>query len=370
MDKVGVFVLVIAGVSAQFDPFPGSRCNCSTFCSGLCAINATGRANITVYRMTPFGVLDLTNKDTGDAPGDTSFVISRKTAGYECMKNPKAPGCSTVTQFTGDVPNSTDLVLAFTIEVDGNWGPYLMCNPANTSFPRGPWKCLTDAYPTPKPWPAQCSAFTGRTGYCPTYPPAERPQVTSLAECCSAAHAAGISVWSYDATANSSCALYSYLNDTAYKPCKEGVVGFSEYRCDCPRVHRTVGRANLTALGGPDHPVGGIWYSHPEGGECAPGQQIGHNGCTWRSIRRERAINASCMYHRIDTVVENAGKACLSQCQQPHNSTSSCYLACYAQAVEELPNEQLVKPWYAAFEQPEYGGCLEVHLEDPASASI
>ena len=37
--------------------------------------------NITVYRMTPFGVLDMVNKDTGDVKGDTSFVLSRKTAG-------------------------------------------------------------------------------------------------------------------------------------------------------------------------------------------------------------------------------------------------------------------------------------------------
>jgi len=33
---------------------------------------------MTFYRMTMKGVYDLTNKDTGDVAGDTSFVIAEK----------------------------------------------------------------------------------------------------------------------------------------------------------------------------------------------------------------------------------------------------------------------------------------------------
>ena len=34
--------------------------------------------------------------------------------------------------FEGDIPSSSDLVLQFSIEVDGQWGPYGACNPPGT----------------------------------------------------------------------------------------------------------------------------------------------------------------------------------------------------------------------------------------------
>lgn len=74
--------------------------------------------------MTPFGVLDLAEKNSADMPGDVSFVISRRTAAYECKVNPTSWGCSTMVQFEGDDPNSTDLVLQMTVEVDGQWGEW------------------------------------------------------------------------------------------------------------------------------------------------------------------------------------------------------------------------------------------------------
>ena len=72
---------------------------------------------MTLYRMTQFGVVDMTNKDTGDVLGDTSFVISRRTTAYECRQNPNSYMCSNLAQFQGDVPNCTDLVLKWKIEV-------------------------------------------------------------------------------------------------------------------------------------------------------------------------------------------------------------------------------------------------------------
>ena len=49
--------------------------------------------------------------------------------------------CKDIAQFEGDDANSTDLVLEMKVEVDGQWGPYLECNPVNTTDPLGAWHC-------------------------------------------------------------------------------------------------------------------------------------------------------------------------------------------------------------------------------------
>ena len=46
-------------------------------------------------------VVDMTNKNTGDVLGDTSFVISRRTSAYECKKDPTNFMCSGIAQFSG-----------------------------------------------------------------------------------------------------------------------------------------------------------------------------------------------------------------------------------------------------------------------------
>jgi hypothetical protein len=67
------------------DPFANSGCDCDRFCNYECAINATDApVNMTFYRMTMKDVNDLSNKNTGDIPGDTSFVISRKDSAFYC----------------------------------------------------------------------------------------------------------------------------------------------------------------------------------------------------------------------------------------------------------------------------------------------
>ena len=49
--------------------------------------------------------------------------------------------CKDLTQFSGDTKNSTDQVAAYTIETDGQWGPYLYCNPVDPDAPHGDWDC-------------------------------------------------------------------------------------------------------------------------------------------------------------------------------------------------------------------------------------
>ena len=75
------------------DPFAGSGCDCDRFCKHECAINATEPANITMYRMTMKGVYDLADKDTGNIPGDTGFLLSRRETAFFCRNNPDSFKC-------------------------------------------------------------------------------------------------------------------------------------------------------------------------------------------------------------------------------------------------------------------------------------
>ena len=107
----------------------------------------------------PFDALTLTNKNTGDVPGDVSFVLSRKAIGVDCSKDPTSARCF----FNGDEANSTDVIIQFEVEVDGNWGPYEYCNPTKTDDPKDGFTCLatlagimppSPGRPSPKP---ECS---------------------------------------------------------------------------------------------------------------------------------------------------------------------------------------------------------------------
>ena len=131
--------------------------------------------------------------------------------------------------------------------------------------------------------------------------------------------------------------------------------------CDCPRVHKTVGRENLTVVfGNPQtdpqaaqYPTGGEWYSHPTAGRCTGGHTVGDgSGCTWEG-KVAKVIEAKCMYKLVDANIEAMGKACFDSCPQPSNRTSSCYLSCFSNVTLTAPRAALLEPWAQAFE----GGC-------------
>jgi len=104
--------------------------------------------------MTMAGVTGLANKDTGDSSGDTSFLLKTRSYALTCRQNPRAMECRQA-QFQGDRANSTDLIVAFDVEVDGGWGPYLQCNPRNNTAPREGWFCR--GYEQPFDWPKVCA---------------------------------------------------------------------------------------------------------------------------------------------------------------------------------------------------------------------
>ena len=86
-----------------------------TRCSYNTPSEDTGKINMTVYRMTPFGVLNLDEKDSGDVSGDMEFVLAQRQNALNCRKNPMQSSCKELTNFAGDDPNSTDLVIEFKV---------------------------------------------------------------------------------------------------------------------------------------------------------------------------------------------------------------------------------------------------------------
>lgn len=369
MHLFGLFVAGVGVVAGQHhgDPFAGSNCTCATFCDDKCSINPSKPHNITLFRMTPFGVLDLANKNTGDSHGDTSFVLSKKTNAYSCRQDPTAFQCNGLAQFTGDDPNSTDLILSLTVELDGEWGPYLPCNPLNSSNEvKGPWACKTSISPGGTPPPPQCKAgnFTVFAGYCWQGLFPKKVAAANEGDCCAAATTAGITKWEYT---DGECSLFKIASFP--KPCgKNSTLGYAsdESSCNCPRVQQTVGRENLTSSRPSSHSTnsyhaaGGEWYSHPAAGECGPGHHVGDgSGCAWRVVAQNKAINATCMYRRLDANVESHDSSCFAGCAQPHNVTSTCYLKCYSDAVGDMTPDELAQPWDDGFAA---AGCPEVRL--------
>eukprot|EP00729_Bicosta_minor_P030789 gene30789-19394_t len=91
---------------------------------------------MTVYRMTPWNVTDVADHDTGDIAGDMGFLLSNYLNAGACQ----TPPLNTQNCFLFDKP----LVAAFPVEVDGNYGPYLMCNPAQVAdgtVNTSDWQC-------------------------------------------------------------------------------------------------------------------------------------------------------------------------------------------------------------------------------------
>jgi hypothetical protein len=139
-------LLLVAGVSqtSASDPLCST---CADWCAGTCdsfrrppktTVNADGTETITLYRMTPQNMTDLTDKDTGDARGDLMFTLDEEAIPLQCRHYPSDPDC-----VTGDASQTHQWLLdaplvyaRHTVQTSGEWGPYLHCN-VNLSVPFG-----------------------------------------------------------------------------------------------------------------------------------------------------------------------------------------------------------------------------------------
>lgn len=351
-------------VLGDHNPWAGSGCNCTSFCDNKCVINGTKPQNLTLYRMTPFGVLNLNEKNSADVPGDVSFIISRRTHAAECVKDPHSWSCQTMVQFEGDNPNSTDLVLEMQVEVDGQYGPYLYCNDLNSSDPLGAWKCtvsLSAGGQIPN-YPKTCKADNFTNAFpdvCIGGFPTKTKQVKGFAECCDLAVQEDAPSWTFY-NDESTCSVYKHAFH--FSKCNNTVTAYSspptDY-CNCSRVHKTVGKENISLMH--NYAAGGEWYSHPSDGECKNGHFVGDgSGCTWRHVQTTSAINASCLYDRVDAAVEAKDPSCFQQCP-PHNRSTDCYNTCYYKTILKMTKTELTTPWTVAVSRTAEG-CPQVDL--------
>ena len=364
--SAAVAALTTSGVSAQSWPYD---CQCEEFCATKCAIDPVVPANVTLYRMTPFGVYDLTDKNTGDAAGDAGFLLSKRNQAAECRLTPTLPQCQDLVNFQGDTEDSTDLILEMHVELDGKFGPYLECNDVNTSDPLGDWACKYDGYaPGGSSSPPQCtkSNFTPYDSRCfnsdprvPALKPIRQENVKDLGACCTLANKTKAKYWQMDTDANE-CSLWKVYPGGLSTCNKSNILGFKTTpqvgQCMCERIFETVGIQRTSA-------EDGVWYSHPRAGECKNGHYVGDgSGCSYRHIKTVSAINASCMYARIDRLVEAQAPACFVKCEQPQNKTSNCYDQCFMGLQYEIEPEELEKTWKEAMSLGPQG-CPQVHIK-------
>lgn len=407
---MGIATVLLAGLSKQ--PSCDIRTQtpaqfCEGYCTGQCSFYNTSLGdtgaptNMTLYRLTPKHVRTLGNHNTGDAPGDVGFILENRRKALECLRNQTSRGCF--------LSNATDnIYAAFDVEIDGQIGPYFQCNPLyqNASNPFECWqKCETppnchnesgyDSWVNgsdnwagvncfckhcprcnksvgrapnpytwqghlPKGWPRQCYAFDAAPhGHCLTGRVWQTVTGANLAstleEVC------------LRCTDDSPCYGFSILNGTAAKI-------FSKIHgthAPAPGTSCVSGKYGYHWGGSVGVPIGGHWWSTPTAGQCKPGMQLGHQGCTWRNRAPARYYESHCVDSRVDKAVETHGKTCFDRCLQPHNQTSLCYSECYSNTLEGDPihnikpmsPEQVTQPWKDAFLPEAKGGCPQLHFD-------
>lgn len=395
----GLFVHVSQGTAPACDTSKPSQDVCSDFCNYKCGFYNTslgedGHArNITLYRLTPTNVTGLRNKNTGDAPGDVSYYMSKKNLTQECASHPTSMGC---------LLDGQNLYGAFVVEVSSQYGPYQECNPAHVGrTPEDPlWKdtrqfvcdmdCFDPTYsgcPENPKYPHKNGTGWGGGYNCwcdgtrrhektvgrepmpfaHSYTPGPKwwPAVCSMdyAQLKTSACVAGkvykqVRGWSFESTAAMACDACSKDvhctgwattdNRTAelflgkLTPSGDACLGGAKYES---KYHfGTIGQ------------VGGLWYTTPVAGECAQGKPLGTDGCSWRMVSYQYK-NASCVDKLVDGEVEAHGKACFNTCMQPLNRTSNCYLHCYRNTmigdpsynISAMKDDQIVKSFERGF---------------------
>lgn len=414
--------LVVGAPAPACDLTKSGKSFCKDFCSGKCGFYNTSAGEtglpetITVYRITPRNVTGLVNKNNADAPGDLSFVITKKNITQQCLHDPTSMGCNTDME-------SKDMYGEFRIEVSGQWGPYQLCNPAN-GWDTGNWFCGQECFqPTekgcgtpfeklngtgfdngPMCWCERTRRSVGRElapgaqgmfSYMPPfYPPQCAGGFKPLPDTGCIDGGADVKpyktlhAWSFDSAASMACqACYADAKCNGWRSLDNRTVELFNTRirntslpagktCVGAFRHRSRwGGSNwfgITQLGGCVEGKGcsNVWYSTTKDAQCPEGKPLGTNGCSWRLVATVGYKNASCIDSWADRAVESHGRRCFQKCPHPLDKNTNCYLDCYrntlmgdaSQNLTRMPPASFLKPWKHAMQEddPAKGGCPKI----------
>merc|ERR1719345_691941 len=105
---------------------------CADFCSGKCSFDTDSELpakphTIKVFRETPINVTTLNEKNSGTINGDIGFYLSNHNLAYTCAVFPKSDDCVHANAIEKN--SQSNIFIEFDITIDGEFGPYQMCNP-------------------------------------------------------------------------------------------------------------------------------------------------------------------------------------------------------------------------------------------------
>ena len=292
--------------------------NCKLFCNGQCPFHprwsSPAPENLTIYRLTPSNVTGIVDHDTGDATGDAGF--------YGSFLMLRMLGCATPWNGFGCFLANDPVISQFSVEVDGQYGPYLKCNPRQHYTSKG-----RSAWVDTKTW--DC-----------TY---------------------GNDVSWHGGTNGCACAR-------ANKTVGRDAVDHNE-NCSTPDAQGRIPEG-CSAVG--------WWYSTPAAGECHGNARPGDgSGCTWRLLEAVKTVNATCMRDNLVAFALTENPSCFAGCNlQPGkpvplgNLTTQCFRDCYRAVWSQVrPAAARVQAtWDAAFksEDTSQGGCPTLPQADGA----
>eukprot|EP00043_Microstomoeca_roanoka_P000127 m.26864 g.26864 ORF g.26864 m.26864 type:complete len:287 (+) comp10137_c0_seq1:103-963(+) len=72
--------------------------------------------------------------------------------------------------------------------------------------------------------------------------------------------------------------------------------------------------------------LGGKWFSFLAEGQCS---DAATEPCYWRVVDVKKRVSKQCSDHVIQQTVQSIGSDCFSGCQQPLNTSSTCWINCF-----------------------------------------
>lgn len=265
--------------------------------------------NLTLYHVNEANYSGIANMDTGDAAGDAFFSLRSVYLPIECASSAghRYSGDCDNPEIVGDKLTITEVV----VQVDSRFGNYSECNVCvNSTVP------FTHDVPcTDGDYVCVCGDFRNLTTHCPPTVGIEQPS-----------------------------SVFNRFKPNIFSPNYEWWL------------------VNLVRR------LTGYWYSTPASGQCKSSDPAS-TPCFWEVMATKRKVSKNCQQKYIFSKVTAANQQCFNSCDQPSNTTSTCFIECfYTTILGEHSNhkystggmtqEQIVDLWTFAIANDETkGGC-------------